>query len=70
MKKLKITREQLEKLGFTRCDENGQLWKGDYKQTYNQVWARHKYGKDKYYWVFSYYDADLYAQQMIKFKNG
>lgn len=70
MKKLKVTRQQLEKLGFTRCDENGQLWKGDYKQTYNQVWARHKYGNDKYYWVFSYYDADYYAQQMIKFKNG
>lgn len=37
MKKKKLTREFLEKLGFTRCDENGQLWKGDYKQKYNKV---------------------------------
>lgn len=70
MKKRKVTKEQLIKLGFTHCDENGQLWKGSYKQTYNKVWAKHKYGHDKYYLVFAYYDADFYADQMLKWKNG
>lgn len=71
MKKQKITKEFLQKIGFTYCDpETGQLYKGDYKQTYNKVWARKKWGKDKYYWVFSYYDADYYAEQMVKFKAG
>ena len=69
MKKLKITREFLQKIGFTHCID-GQLYKGDFKQTYNKVWAKHKYGNDKYYLVFSYYDADYYAQQMIKWRNG
>lgn len=71
MKKLKITREFLEKLGFTDCDpETGQLWKGPYKQTYNKVWSKKKFGKDKYYWGFSYYDPDLYAEQMKLYKEG
>ena len=69
MKKLKITREFLEKIGITDCI-NGQFYKGDFKQTYCKVWARHKYGNDKYYLCFSYYDSDYYAQQMIKWRNG
>lgn len=71
MKKKQITKEFLEKLGFTYCDPTtGQFYKGDYKQTYNKVWARKKWGTDKYYWVFSYYDADLYAEQMDLYKKG
>lgn len=71
MKKKQITKEFLEKLGFTYCDPaTGQFYKGDYKQTYNKIWARHKYGNDKYYWAFSYYDADLYAEQMELYKKG
>ena len=65
MKKLKITKEQLEKIGITRC-EDGQFWKGDFKVSYSKIWCRHKYGNDKYYLAFSYYDADLYAKQMIE----
>ena len=70
MKKIKVTKEFLERLGFTRCDEDGQLWKGDYKQTYVKIWARHKYGRDKYYWAFPYYDSEYYAKQMIRYKEG
>lgn len=71
MKKKKITREFLQKLGFTHCDPNtGQLYKGDFKQAYVKIWARHKYGKDKYYWAFAYYDPEYYQEQMVKFKEG
>lgn len=71
MKKKIITREFLQKLGFTHCDPNtGQLYKGEYKQTYNKIWAKHKYGNDKYYWAFSYYDADLYQEQMKLYNEG
>ena len=69
MKKLKITKEQLEKIGITRC-EDGQFWKGDFKVSYSKIWCRHKYGNDKYYLAFSYYDADLYAKQMVEWKEG
>ena len=71
MKKRKVTREFLQKIGFTHCDPNtGQFYKGDWKQNYVKIWARHKYGKDKYYWAFNYYDADLYKAQMEKYRNG
>lgn len=70
MKKLKITREWLEKLGFTDCDRNGQLYKGDYPIKYCKVWAKHKYGKDKYYLAFAYYDSEYYYKQLERFKNG
>lgn len=71
MKKLKITREKLEKLGFTHCDPNtGQFYKRNWKQHYCKVWAKHKYGNDKYYWVFNYYDPDYYTEQMARWKKG
>lgn len=69
MKKIKITREFLESLGITRC-ENGHFYKGDFEVKYYKIWAKHKYGADKYYWAFAYYDAEYFAKQMEKFKAG
>ena len=70
MNKKKITREFLESIGITRC-ENGQFYKGDFKVSYHKVWCSHKKsGNDKYYWTCTYYDADLYAKQMEDFRNG
>lgn len=38
MKKKIITREFLQKLGFTHCDPNtGQFYKGDFKIKYHKV---------------------------------
>ena len=70
MKKKKITREFLQKIGITRC-ENGQFYKGDFKIKYHKVWAIHrKSGNDKYYWTFTYYDVDLYQEQMRLYNEG
>lgn len=36
MNKKKITREFLERIGMTRC-ENGQFYKGDFQVSYHKV---------------------------------
>lgn len=70
MNKKLITREFLESIGITRC-ENGQFYKGDFQVSYHKVWCSHKKsGNDKYYWVFTYYDAALYAKQMELYRAG
>ena len=70
MNKKKITREFLEKIGITRC-ENGQFYKGDHLVKYHKIWTKHdKSGNHKYYWGFAYYDADLYARQMELYRSG
>ena len=70
MKKVKLTKNYLESLGITRCDENGQLWSNDYPIHYFKVWCKHKYGNDKYYWAFVLYDKELYQSEMVRFKAG
>lgn len=37
MKKLKVTKEFLKSIGITRCDENGQLYRGDYPVSYSKI---------------------------------
>lgn len=69
MNKKLITREFLESIGMTRC-ENGQFYKGDFKVKYHKVWSKKKWGTNKYYWAFTYYSAELYAKQMELFRTG
>ena len=70
VEKKKITREWLEGLGITDIDSNGQIWKGQFPMKYSKIWARHKYGKDKFYYCINVYDKDYYQEQMIKWKEG
>ena len=70
MKKTKITREYLERIGITDCI-NGQFYKGKYPVSYHKIWCKHdESGNHKYYWAFTYYSAEIYEKQMELYRAG
>ena len=73
MRKNVITKEELMRLGVTEVTEDGRVFRDGYEMKPQKVWAKHKWGKDKYYYVLIFYDPLVYAKQAEmrrKTKNG
>ena len=70
MRKIKLTKEELIRLGVTEVTRDGRVFRDGYEMTPHKVTAKHKYGKDKHYWLLCFYDPLVWQKQKEEGKRA